>query len=340
MGPGCWPAGLINYCLKEEIDSVHPAKSVIFFTTASGAGYGLMVWLAMAKLLNLLPLQPLFACVAFGLAFILIIGGLLSSTFHLGHPERAWRAMSQWQSSWLSREGLAAVLSFAPMGLLALYWLWPEQALLAQISGPMAWGSIIMALLTVFFTAMIYASLKTIPAWHSRMTVMAYLVLSLMSGAMLMALLTMLWGYDGAGLFAIIALVFILFGLGVKLLYWARLAGKKAVSTAGSATGLADFGAVTLVESPHSTDNYLLEEMGFKIARKHAAKLRKITVLLGFLIPILLLSLAIMLENSSLQIVLLFAGVMLGGIGLVVERWLFFAEAKHVVTLYYGEHAI
>jgi sulfite dehydrogenase (quinone) subunit SoeC len=319
---------------------VHPAKSVIFFTTASGAGYGLMIWLGIAKLLNLLPLEPLFACLSFGLAFVLIIGGLLASTFHLGHPERAWRAMSQWQSSWLSREGLAAVLSFAPMGLLALYWLWPEQALLANISGAMAWGTIIMAVLTVSFTAMIYASLKTIPAWNSKMTVIVYLVLSLMSGAMLMALLTSLWGYGGAGLFATIALVFVLLGLGVKLLYWARLASKKAISTAGSATGLADFGAVTLVESPHSTDNYLLEEMGFKIARKHAAKLRRIAILLGFLAPILLFSLAIMQENSSLQTGLLFAGVVLGGIGLVVERWLFFAEAKHVVTLYYGEHAI
>src|SRR5262245_36428379 len=101
---------------------MHPAYSVILFTTASGAGYGLLVWLALARLLDLAPALRAFAVVAFALAFTLITAGLLCSTAHLGRPERAWRAFSQWRTSWLSREGLLALATYVPAGLLALGW--------------------------------------------------------------------------------------------------------------------------------------------------------------------------------------------------------------------------
>ena len=86
-----------------------PAYSVILFTTSAGAGYGLLFLLAIVMPRGSVPLDTSFAVVSMGLALVLITIGLLSSTFHLGHPERAWRAMSQWRSSWLSREGVAAV---------------------------------------------------------------------------------------------------------------------------------------------------------------------------------------------------------------------------------------
>src|SRR6476620_11629685 len=89
---------------------MHPAYSVIIFTTVSGAGFGLLIWLAFSLLfLEVIPLQPLPGLIAFGLAFVLISIGLASSTLHLGRPERAWRAFSQWRTSWLSREGVVAV---------------------------------------------------------------------------------------------------------------------------------------------------------------------------------------------------------------------------------------
>ena len=102
---------------------MHPAKSVIFFTTASGAGYGLLFWLGLYGSLGLLPAGTWFAVVGFGLALVLVTAGLISSTFHLGHPERAWRALSQWRSSWLSREGVAAIVTYVPAGLYGLAWL-------------------------------------------------------------------------------------------------------------------------------------------------------------------------------------------------------------------------
>ncbi len=98
---------------------MHPAYSVIFFTTATGAGYGLLALNGLAAAFGQLPADRGFAVASVLVSYVLIVGGLLSSTFHLGHPERAWRALSQWRSSWLSREGVLAIVAFAPTGLFA-----------------------------------------------------------------------------------------------------------------------------------------------------------------------------------------------------------------------------
>ena len=107
---------------------MHPAKSVIFFTTATGAGYGLFVWLAVMSVMGILPTDTVFSFTTLAIGFGLIVSGLLSSTLHLGRPERAWRALSQWRSSWLSREGVMAILTFIPLGLFAILWLFYKQS--------------------------------------------------------------------------------------------------------------------------------------------------------------------------------------------------------------------
>ena len=91
-----------------------PAFSVIGFTTLSGLGYGMLFVLGLTTLLGLVPTERWLGVVALALALGSITLGLLSSTLHLGHPERAWRAISQWRSSWLSREGLAALVTYVP----------------------------------------------------------------------------------------------------------------------------------------------------------------------------------------------------------------------------------
>ena len=162
---------------------MHPAYSVIIFTTASGAGYGLLVWLALAKAFELAPAQRSFAVVAFGLAFVLITAGLLSSTAHLGRPERAWRAFSQWRTSWLSREGVLALATYLPSGFLALGWASLAHQCVALL---LVLATIASALMTLFSTGMIYASLRTIRQWHQPLTARrSYLALGLASGAVL-----------------------------------------------------------------------------------------------------------------------------------------------------------
>src|ERR1700748_1578442 len=101
---------------------MHPAFSVILFTTASGAGYGLLALLGILAPLDAIPTDRWFGFTALALALGMISGGLLSSMAHLGHPERAWRAMSQWRTSWLSREGVSSLATYIPAGIFGGLW--------------------------------------------------------------------------------------------------------------------------------------------------------------------------------------------------------------------------
>lgn len=313
---------------------MHPAKSVIFFTTASGAGYGLFVWLAVFGLLGMLPAEPSFGIVAFGIGFALITGGLLSSTFHLGHPERAWRAMSQWRSSWLSREGLVAVITYVPTAAFAAYWILLQTN--EGVSSGVGVVASVFSLITVYCTAMIYGSLKTIRAWHNGWAISGYLVYALMTGAVVFSALAHVWQYEVRVHAAGLAVVALVIGLIVKRGHWKSVSEGRSVSSVGTATGLGKAESVTLLEGPHSETNYLMEEMGFKIARKHSEKLRTYTYALAFIFPVLLCGLAIA-SGGPVAIACSLVAALSCGIGIIVERWLFFAEAKHVVTLFYGE---
>ena len=309
---------------------MNPAYSVIFFTTASGAGYGLLFLLGVFNAFGLLPESPWFGLASLGSALILITAGLLSSTFHLGHPERAWRALSQWRTSWLSREGVVSVFTYIPAGLFGVGWIYLEQA-----QGIWAiWGLLasLGAALTVYCTGMIYASLKAIPAWKHRLVAPGYVLLGLATGAVLLNALLFLFGA-----FVMSALIVALFALGAGLLlkhsYWKSIDDAPDITTLGTATGLGD--GVTVLDPPHTSTNYLQTEMGFKIARRHAEKLRVITLIALFAVPLALG--ASIITFPSLGTVFGIASVLSSGIGIVIERWLFFAEAQHVMTLYYGE---
>ena len=101
---------------------MNPAFSIVFFSTASGAGFGLLLLTGIAAPLGLVPQDRWFAFVSLAVAVALAVAGLLSSTLHLGRPERAWRAFSQWRTSWLSREGVLSVLTFIPAAVFGIGW--------------------------------------------------------------------------------------------------------------------------------------------------------------------------------------------------------------------------
>src|SRR5215468_7944187 len=311
---------------------MHPASSVIFFTVASGTGYGLLVLLGVGGALGWLPPDRWFGAFALGLSLAAITFGLLSSTFHLGHPERAWRAVSQWRSSWLSREGLASLITYIPAVVFALGWV-----LLGRNSG--AWGlfgliAAAWAAITVCCTGMIYASLKPIQRWHNGYVVPCYLLLGVMTGALWLNALAHLFGGSTEWLTAM-TIAALAIAWPAKLAYWRFIDRSRGDSTAGSATGLGHLGAVRLFEAPHTADNYLMREMGYRIARKHAHKLRAFATILAFVMPFLLTAMTIALVPPVAAAASVFAAVSAIA-GVLVERWLFFAEARHTVTLYYG----
>jgi sulfite dehydrogenase (quinone) subunit SoeC len=308
---------------------VHPSFSVIFFTASSGAGYGLLALLGVLVPLGIVPQDTLFAVVALGLALGAITAGLVSSTFHLGHPERAMRAFSQWRSSWLSREGVASVATYVPAGLFAIAWVF-----FGGVSAVLGALVTLGAIVTVVCTAMIYRSLKPIQRWHNSWVMPNYLALALMTGALWLAWLLRLFG---AGIASVdwLAILAIVLAAALKLGYWRFIDTTSSASTAESATGLGALGKVRLFEAPHTSENYLLKEMGFQIARKHAAKLRRIAFLLAFALPFLLSLVPLLAGGWPATLAALIAAP-LATLGVLVERWLFFAEAKHAVTLYYG----
>lgn len=289
---------------------MNPAPSVILFTTFSGLGFGLLFWLGI----NPTPPAGWVAFVFFAIAYLGAVGGLLASTFHLGHPERALKAFSQWKTSWLSREGICAVATLLIMALygaglvfFGAHWV------------PLGWLGALGALATVFTTSMIYAQLKTVPRWKHWTTPTLFLLLSLGGGALL------------AGNVRFALPLLIIAGV-LQAFAWFHGDGRFAAAgtTMETATGLGHIGTVRAFEPPHTGTNYLMKEFIHVVGRKHALQLRVIALVLGFVVPVLMLLMTFHHWNALVAVVSHIAGVL-------ALRWLFFAHAEHVVGLYYGK---
>ncbi|WP_439523603.1 dimethyl sulfoxide reductase anchor subunit family protein [Marivita sp.] len=288
---------------------MHPAPSIIAFSTFSGLGLGLLFWLGID------PTAPTgwVGFAFFALAYILAVGGLISSTFHLGRPERALKAFTQWQTSWLSREAWCSVAGLVTMGIYAFLLVFFD----TQIA-VLGWIGAALCLLTVYTTSMIYAQMKTVPRWNTGLTSALFLVLSVAGGALLSGRVT-------------IALVLLLIAGALQGIWWKTgdTRFKQSGTDMKTATGLGAIGEVRAFEPPHTGTNYLLNEMVYTVARRHADKLRLIALLLMLVLPVILLLLPYPHIFGLLALVSHVAGVL-------VSRWLFFAEAEHVVGLYYG----
>lgn len=288
---------------------MHPAPSIILFTSLSGLGFGLLILLGLGY-----PAVTGFtAFVFFALAYGLAVGGLIASTLHLGHPERALKAFTQWRSSWLSREGWLAVSTLVVMGPYALGLVFGGARLAAL-------GTIgaLLALATVFATSMIYTQLRTVPRWNHWSPPVLFVGYAIAGGTLMAGQIT--------------ASIWLLLALGiVQIVAWFDQDRREAASETdlATATGLGKIGKVRAFEPPHTGSNYLTNEMGFQVARKHAAVLKIIALVLGFVLPIVFLLIPFNHVFAALAILSHIAGVL-------VQRWLFFAEAKHVVSLYYG----
>lgn len=290
---------------------MHPAPSVIIFTTFSGIGFGLLFWLGLGAV-NFS--SGLSAFIWFAIAYAMAVGGLLASTFHLGHPERAVKAFSQWKTSWLSREGVSAVFTLVVMGIFAAGHVFAGVDLgILGILG--ALGS----LATVFTTSMIYAQLKTVPRWKHWTTPALFLTLSIGGGALMTGQVRL-------------AIVLLIIAAGLQFYAWQT--GDMRLSESGTnmetATGLGHIGKVRAFEPPHTGTNYLMQEFIHVVGRKHAEQLRLLALGLGFGLPVVLLLLPFNHVFAGLAVLSHIAGVL-------ALRWLFFAQAEHVVGLYYGK---
>jgi DMSO reductase anchor subunit len=302
---------------------MHPAPSIVFFTVLSGLGLGQMALLGLGLGPDEGPFRWLSCALALGLAG----AGGLCSTGHLGRRDRAWRAFSQWRSSWLSREACLMVAAMAAFGLYAAIWC---------LGGVRVWGLGLIAsalsVATIYSTAMIYAQLKTIPRWSATPTPALFMALGLNGGLLANDAVA---GLVGAATQGLLTALVLLVSIGVVIWWQTSAAGASRTSqgsTLETATGLGFMGRVRSFEAPHTGSNYLLKEMAYEIGRNHAFELRRIGALLGLLAP-LVFSIVALLIGGWLMVLAFIAHLA----GMLALRWLFFAEAEHVQALYYGK---
>lgn len=312
---------------------MHPAISVIFFTVTSGAGYGMLALLALSRLFGLqLQLEPRQIAIIGGISLLLITVGLISSTFHLANPKNAWRAFSRFRTSWLSREGVLAV-AFYPVALAYIFAEWKFSTDASAGVTLLASLTLLMAVLTVFSTGMIYACLKTIRQWNTALTPTNFIVLGLMLGALfLTTLAALMTGAINPALLTI-SIALLLLGLVVKAIYYFWI-GRPAGPTINTALGFTR-ATVRLLDVGHTAGTFLTDEFGYQVERFRLLVLRSLVYVLAFVIPALLLF-GFAGEPGTAHLV---AAAVLAYAGVFIERWLFFAEARHVVNLFHGAQA-
>lgn len=309
---------------------MHPALSVIFFTVTSGAGFGLFTLLVLMSVFGFgAPLAPAEFYAAGITALALTSLGLMSSTLHLANPKNAWRAFFRFKTSWLSREGVFAVLFYPPAFIyIGGYWLSGNQHnLLTEVMGVVAG---VLALITIFSTGMIYACLKTMRQWNTSLTPTNYLLIGLATGGLVLTMIRLLNGV-APSFIASLTLALMAAAAVAKLIYYFWI-GKPKGATIKTATGFTRAG-VKMLDVGHTAGTFLTKEFGYEVSPSVIMGLRSAVFLFGFILPAAFL---IAWLGGGAGVNAAIAAVVSTFVGMAVERWLFFAEARHVVMLYHG----
>lgn len=307
---------------------MRPAWSVLLLTTLIGAAQGLLMTLVGVEIATAAaPPDGLHSFLIAGCVVALLLSGLglLASFFHLGHPERAWRAMAGWRTSWLSREVLALPAFMASVLAYGVaHWLGglPTLAL-----GLLATG---MALLLFVCTGMVYAAIKVIREWAHPITVLNYLLLGCASGATLAAALTAWTAPALTTVLALAALALTLLALFSRAAALLRNARLQPSITLQSAIGVRHPRIVQKAQGAIG-GSFNTREFFHGASAASVQRLQAGFLLLGFALPMLLLA-AGQVSASGL---LLGVAFVVQYLGLLAERWCFFAQARHPQNLYY-----
>jgi len=307
---------------------MNPAFSVVVFTTAAGAAQGLVVALAIALLAGV-PMAASFVRASLAVAIVLLVAGLGSSMLHLGRPARAWRAAAMWRTSWLSRE---VIVLPAFIALVMLWWLAAREpaSLPARLALPLA--AIAVAALLWYCTAMIYACLRFIEEWAQPLTIVNFVLLGLASGSVLASALAALAGEQQAlALATPTALVLTLIAWASRTAAWRRNAVLRHRSTLQTATGIH---AARLAQTSMgmSAGSFNTREFFHRASASALRGVKGIAIVLGLALPAVLTAGVAVGALGDLACVV---ALLVQAPGLIADRWLFFAQAKHPQNLYY-----
>ena len=290
---------------------MHPAPSIILFTVLSGFGFGLISTVGLLQFLSQISTVDVVFFSLIGLFFSTV--GLISSFFHLANKKNAIKSLSQWQTSWLSREAISSIFCLSIV-VGNIGWVFVQNRYINEV------GIILflLSLFTIFTTSMIYAQLKTVPSWNNMLTPALFIFTALAGGSILLL--------DYASL-----VLLLIFGV-LQVLFW-YIADQSFIykeTSVGTALGFSKNEDIRAFDVAHTNRNYLLNEMVYKVARKHAIKIRYISFFAAFVFP---MSLTLVFPGNFSVSVLIIASHL---VGIYFSRWLFFAEAKHSVGFYYN----
>ena len=307
---------------------MRPQFSIIFFTTLAGMAQGLLFFIALSYLYSQAIPIAFLTNLALPIAFALLSLGLIASFFHLGHPERAWRAAMMWRTSWLSREVIALpalmavtlVIYFCATNGEVPKWLWIDL--------------LICTLALWICTAKIYQCIRFIQEWSHPSTIANFILLGLGSGLILLELLIALWGDSATQIIdaplSMLALLLLFLSFNLKLWIWKRNQGLKPKSNLSSATGIKGSNirqtSMGLMGGSFNTREFFHHQTDRVIAN-----LRKIILLCAYVIPMILMAYTITIPS----ILMIALALLINYLGLLAERWMFFAEANHPQNLYY-----
>ncbi len=322
---------------------MHPAFSVIFLTTLIGVGQGIFLALFTGQSYSAVELLPTQDSTRFygNAAFIalgFLIGGLIASFFHLGHPERAWRAASQWRTSWLSREVIVLPIM---MGLVFIYAImhhfgW-DSVLLTTDTGAQLSLTLIIATLGMFTTfalfictGMVYACLKFLQEWHTPLTIINYTLFGTASGFILMTAFANTSAPDLMNFYGIWASIITLAVFVTRSASLIRNAQIKHKSTIQTAIGVRH-SRIQQKSMGFMGGSVNTRDFFHHVSLIFMTKMKWIFMVLVFPVPLMLLWMGMETHSTAL----LFAAFVVQYVGLLAERWFFFAQANHPQNLYY-----
>jgi DMSO reductase anchor subunit len=312
---------------------MRPAFSVVFLTTLIGAGQGLFLALYLADLAGRAGWLPVAGArfLAIGAAVALVLGalGLLASFFHLGRPERAWRAAARWRSSWLSREVIALPMFLAATAA------WGAATLYGREWNVAAGAIALVACLALYYcTAMIYAGIRFLQEWASPLTVANFFLIGVASGTTLAAALAVRLSPAHAKAFALAALTLTAAALATRIASLVRNAHLRPRSTPQSAIGIRA-ARIEQKSVGFSGGSFNTHEFFHGVARRRFDAIRAIFIVAGFLAPMAIVGAALAFGRPGW----LLAAPLVQYAGLVAERWFFLAQATHPQNLYYQAFA-
>ncbi len=322
---------------------MHPAFSVIFLTTLIGAGQGLFLALFSTQLYAEFDLLPNvgdthFYGIGAVISLALLIAGLISSIFHLGHPERAWRSAARWKTSWLSREVIALPTAMAAVFAYGVFHLagidsaaFHHGDIVLSTSLFVGIFGVIATFALFLCTAMIYACIKFLQEWSNPLTVINYFLFGTASG---FTLATALASYlklpeqtQFLGGWAIALTVLVFITRSASLYRNSRIKHK---STVQSAIGIRHNKIQQKAQGAMGGSFNTREYFHGKTAM-FLKSIKMIFMILVFPIPLILLSTSISNGNTDVLI----AAFLIQYVGLIAERWFFFAQANHPQNIYY-----